>query len=146
MNAVQILVERLKTHPEEFFGEPKDLRTYRPMEKYEAKFRNEALQIERHIIGARDKDDSSYDAYWYLTQEEKDALRVAYTEARRARFEADIIHVLLAPPESEAKRKNVQVLTASSIANQALNIMEDEFDKSYNNPLIYNAENRYNRK
>jgi hypothetical protein len=146
MNAVQILVERLKTHPEEFFGEPKDLRTYRPMEKYEAKFRNEALQIERHIIGAKDKDESSYDAYWYLTQEEKDALRVAYTEARRARFEADIVHILLAQPEPASKRKSTAACGAGAIANQALSIMEDEFEKSYNNPLIYNTENRYNPK
>jgi hypothetical protein len=144
MNAIQILVERLKTHPEEFFGDLRDARAYRPLEKYDAKFRNEALMIERHIIGAKDKGDDSYDAYWFLTQEEKDALRMAYTEARRARFEADVIHNLLAQPEPEPKRKNVQVLTPSAIASQALSIMEDEFDKSYNNTLTYNAKNRYN--
>lgn len=140
MNAVQILVERLKTHPEEFFGEVRESRAFRPMEKYEAKFRNEALQIERHIIGAKDKDDSSYDAYWFLTQEEKDALCVAYTEARRARFEADIIHNLLVQPEPEPERKNVQLLTPSSIANQALRIMEDEFK----NTVTYKTADRYN--
>lgn len=88
--------------------------------------------IERHIIGAKDKDDSSYDAYWFLTQEEKDALRVAYTEARRTRFEAEIIHLALVQPEPEFKRKHVQVLTANTIANQALGIMEKSFDESYN--------------
>lgn len=130
--AVTMLIERLKTHPEDFFGELRDTRTYRPLEKYEAKFRNEALMIERHIIGAKDKDDSSYDAYWFLTQEEKDALRVAYTEARRTRFEAEIIHLALVQPEPEFKRKHVQVLTANTIANQALGIMEKSFDESYN--------------
>jgi hypothetical protein len=101
------------------------------MEKYEAKFRAEALQIERHIIGAKDKDDTSYDAYWFLTQEEKNALRSAYTEARRVRFDADILHALMAPPEPEQTRKNVQVLTAGVVANQALKIMESEFARTY---------------
>lgn len=96
---VQILIERLKTHPEEFFGELSASRNTLQVGKYQTKFRAEQLQIERHIIGAKDNEDSSYDAYWFLTQEEKDALRVAYTEARRARFEAEIIHTMLTPPE-----------------------------------------------
>jgi hypothetical protein len=129
--AVTILIERLATHPDEFFGVPNGSKPYRAMEMYEAKFRSEALQIERHIIGAKDKDDTSYDAYWFLTQEEKDALHAAYTEARRARFDADIIHALMAQPEPEQARKSAQVLTAGVITNQALKIMDSEFARTY---------------
>jgi len=125
--AVTILIERLATHPDEFFGVPNGSKPYRVMEKYEAKFRAEALQIERHIIGAKDKDDTSYDAYWFLTQEEKDALHAAYTEARRARFDADIIHAVMAQPEPRGNG----VLTAGVIANQAMKCLETEFQRSY---------------
>ena len=141
--AVTILIERLATHPDEFFGVPNGAKPYRVMEKYEAKFRAEALQIERHIIGAKDKDDTSYDAYWFLTQEEKDALRSAYTEARRVRFDADILHALMAPPEPEQTRKNAQVLTAGVITNQALKIVDSEYEQGL---YIFNTKDRYNLK
>jgi len=118
--AVTLLIERLATHPDDFFGAPNGSYPYRALEKYEAKFRAEALQIERHIIGAKDKDDTSYDAYWFLTQEEKAALHAAYTEARRVRFDADIIHAVMAQLGPPVNR----VGTTSTIPNQALNLMD----------------------
>jgi len=123
--AVTLLIERLATHPDDFFGAPDGAKPYRAMEKYEAKFRAEALQIERHIVGAKDKGDTSYDAYWFLTQEEKAALRAAYTEARRVRFDADIIHALMAQPEPPAYR----VLPAGAIPNQALNLTDSRYPR-----------------
>ena len=102
--AIQMLIARMQTHPEDFFGglEPlnrsKLLRTQREINP---KFRHLAVQIERHIIGAKDRDESSADALWHLTAEERSALRVAYTEARRVRFDAEVIHTLLAEPEPE---------------------------------------------
>jgi hypothetical protein len=143
---VQILIERLKTHPEEFFGELSASRNTLQVGKYQTKFRAEQLQIERHIIGAKDNEDSSYDAYWFLTQEEKDALRVAYTEARRARFEAEIIHTMLTPPEPAYGTVvgNYATNLGMSLQNTALNAASQaQFAETGPQTLTINAKNRY---
>jgi hypothetical protein len=154
---VQILIERLKTHPEDFFGELSSSRATLQMGKYTTKFRPEQLQIERHIIGAADKDDGSYDAYWFLTQEEKDALRVAYTEAKRARFEAEIIHTMMAPPEPAygtvsgnyaqslgASVNVVQQGVTSSLRSAFDTASQEQFAETGPQTLAIQTKNRYN--
>ena len=102
--AVQMLIARMQTHPEDFFGPleplnaPKSLRLQR---EPNPKFRFLAVQIERHLIGAKDRDESSADPLWHLTAGEREALRVAFTEARRVRFDAEVIHTLLTEQEAE---------------------------------------------
>lgn len=102
--AVQMLIARMQTHPEDFFGaleplnQPKALRMQREVTP---KFRYLAVQIERHIAGSKDRDESSADPLWHLTAAEREALRIAFTEARRVRFDAEVIHTLLAEQEAE---------------------------------------------
>lgn len=102
--AVQMLIARMQTHPEDFFGPleplntPKSLRLQR---EPNPKFRFLAVQIERHLIGAKDRDESSADPLWHLTAAEREALRIAFTEARRVRFDAEVIHTLLTEQEAE---------------------------------------------
>ena len=102
--AVQMLIARMQTHPEDFFGElgPLNLpKTLRIRNENNPKFRYLAVQIERHIVGAKDRDESSADSLWHLTAAEREALRVAFTEARRVRFDAEVIHTMLAEQEAE---------------------------------------------
>lgn len=102
--AVQILIDRMQTHPEDFFGPMEALnqsKVLRMQRESTPKFRGLAVQIERHIIGAKDRDESSADPLWHLTAEERNALRTAFTAARRARFDAEVIHTLIADTEPE---------------------------------------------
>lgn len=141
-HAVQILIQRMQTHPEDFFGPLEPLhtpKTLRMQKEPHPKFRHIAVQIERHIIGAKDRDESSADSLWHLTAAEREALRRAFTEARRVRFDAEVFHTLMVQPEPELPRKNV-VLTTSQMTNQALSILEDELAKDY----TYNTKDRYN--
>jgi hypothetical protein len=102
--AVQMLIARMQTHPEDFFGPLEPLhtpKTLRMQREPNPKFRYLAVQIERHIVGSKDRDESSADPLWHLTAAERDALRIAYTEARRVRFDAEVIHTLLTEQEAE---------------------------------------------
>ena len=102
--AVQMLIERMQTHPEDFFGPLEPLhtpKTLRMQREPTPKFRYLAIQIERHIVGAKDRDESSADSLWHLTAAEREALRLAFTEARRVRFDAEVIHTILAEQEAE---------------------------------------------
>jgi len=101
--AVQILIQRMQTHPEDFFMPPDHNMQRGAIRAYTdtPKFRHIAVQIERHIIGAKDRDESSADPLWHLTAAEREALRVAFTEARRVRFDAEVIQTMLAEQEAE---------------------------------------------
>jgi len=104
-DAVRLIIERLKTNPDDFWGEL-DHDPYSP--KQSPKFRGIARDIEECLLGVmsdgnlvRDRD--SRKPMWFLTDEERKALCDAYTEAKRERFTAEIFHTLLAQPEDEAK-------------------------------------------
>lgn len=101
--AVQILIQRMQTHPEDFFMPPDHNMQRGAIRAYTdtPKFRHIAVQIERHIIGAKDRDESSADSLWHLTAAEREALRVAYTEARRVQFDAEVVHTLMGQPEPD---------------------------------------------
>jgi len=89
MQSVQVIIERLKSHPEDFFGSD-DYRNRIP------KFRDITEKLDDLLI---EKDSGNIHRLWYLEPEEKEALLAAYKEARRARFEANVFHTLLTKPE-----------------------------------------------
>jgi hypothetical protein len=95
MQAVQVIIERLKSHPEEFFGEISDrqgLGLPRP------KFYDITDKIDNLLTHPQE---GHTHRLWYLTDTERLALIEAYKEARRARFEAKVFHTLLTAQEPE---------------------------------------------
>ena len=90
MQSVQVIIERLKSNPEDFFG-------YDGPHVGIPKFRNVVAKLDDLLI---DKHDAGHiHRLWFLEPEEKAALIEAYKEARRVRFEAQVFHDLLTPPE-----------------------------------------------
>ena len=147
MQSVQVIIERLKTNPEDFFG---DLDDGRPQH---VKFGELASKIDDLLT---EKQDGHIHRLWYLTEEEKVALIDAYREARRARFEAKTFHQLLTPQEENyglglAVRKHPTsdkmlmqgwqgrvpstLIAPQNMINAATKILRDEMDKQH-------AENR----
>jgi hypothetical protein len=97
MQSVQVIIERLKTHPEDFFGDKQsDRRTYQGTFP---KFQDITEKLDDLLIDK--KDVGHIHRLWYLEPEEKEALLAAYKEARRARFEANVFHTLLTKQEPE---------------------------------------------
>ena len=93
MQSVQLIIERLKTHPEDFFGEISDrqgLGLPRP------KFYDITDKIDNLLSHPQE---GHVHRLWYLTDTERLALIEAYKEARRARFEAKVFHTLLTKQE-----------------------------------------------
>jgi hypothetical protein len=130
INAVQILIDRLKSHPDEFFGEVgggnRGLGTWSSH-----KFSGVERRLNELVAGNRPDQpmrEGVAHPYWFLEPEELDALKAAYKEASRARFDAEIVHTLLTPePEpvqyQEAMRMDstgnigIGLNTASQFAN-----------------------------
>jgi hypothetical protein len=140
MQSVQVIIERLKSHPEDFFGDS-DHRGRMP------KFLDVTEKLDDLLA---DKDKQYVHRLWYLEPEEKEALIAAYKEARRARFEAQVFHTLLTAPVEDdglnlALRRHPTtgkymmptgatsgaVITSQSMVEQATKILSDEFDKAY---------------
>ena len=92
MQSVQVIIERLKSHPEEFFGEINEMKGLGI--KY-PKFHDVINKLDNLLT---ENQDGQPHRLWYLEPEEKDALLAAYKEARRARFEAKVFHTLLTAP------------------------------------------------
>lgn len=93
MQSVQIIIERLKSHPEEFFG---DINEMKGLGIKYPKFHSITDKLDNLLT---ENQDGQVHRLWYLEPEEKDALLAAYKEARRARFEASVFHTLLAKQE-----------------------------------------------
>ena len=95
MESVKIIIERLKTHPEDFFGEIADKkRLGGPYPKFQ-EITNGLDDLLTH------PQDGHVHRLWYLTDNERVALLDAYKEALRARFEAKAFHTLLTNQEPE---------------------------------------------
>jgi len=97
MQSVQVIIERLKSNPEDFFGEISDrqgLGLPRP------KFYDITDKIDNLLT---DPQAGHVHRLWYLEPEEKAALLAAYKEARRARFEARTFHQLLTRQEKKER-------------------------------------------
>ena len=143
MQSVQVIIERLKTHPEDFFGDlQSDRRTYQGTFP---KFQDITEKLDNLLT---DPQDGNIYRLWYLNEDEKLALLEAYKEARRARLEANVFHTLLTKPEEEPSTTTYTANLAKSMMNakhqvtssiiapqnmlkQATKILSDEFDKQY---------------
>jgi hypothetical protein len=140
MQAVQVIIERLKTNPEDFFG---DLDGGRLGGRYSPRFQEITEKLDDLLI---EKDSGNIHRLWYLNEDEKTALLAAYKEARRARFEAKTFHQLMTRQEKEDVRTLTQryhphtgkplmqgsnIITPQSVFKEATELLEKEFDKEY---------------
>ena len=91
MQSVQVLIERLKSHPEDFFGDMEG----RLIGRHAPKFNDVREKLDNLLT---EPQDGHTHRLWYLNEDEKLALLEAYKEARRARFEAKVFHTLLTAP------------------------------------------------
>jgi len=131
MQAVQVIIERLKTNPEDFFGEIAPKRVSRVPPKFE-----EMTQKLDDLIA--EKNVGHIHRLWFLNEDEKDALIEAYKEARRARFEAKTFHELLSPQEQDltmermtpSGKRLMQRWTDPRAAGAQVQIIKDE-EKAY---------------
>jgi hypothetical protein len=92
MQSVQVIIERLKSNPEDFFGDLEG----RLIGRHAPKFNTVREMLDDLLI---EKPDVGHiHRLWYLEPEEKEALLAAYKQARRERFEAKVFHTLLTAP------------------------------------------------
>ena len=117
-NAVQILIDRLKSHPEEFFGEVgNDTRGLGTWSSH--KFAGIERRLNELVAGNRPDQpvrEGVAHPYWFLEPEELAALKAAYKEASRARFDAEVVHTLLAPePEPVQYREGMRIGATGNI-------------------------------
>lgn len=156
MQSVQVIIERLKTHPEDFFG---DLEEVKSLSIRQPKFSGIVSKLDDLIL---EKTEHPH-RLWFLNEDEQAALIEAYKEARRARFEAKVFHTLLTtsePQEANTVTYKTQgryhphtgkalmdaadsgsyttgwsdprgIITPASMMSQAQQILEKEFDKVY---------------
>jgi hypothetical protein len=137
MQSVQVIIERLKTNPEDFFGDA-DSRGRIP------KFSSILDKLDNLLTETQD---GHVHRLWFLEPEEKAALIEAYKEARRTRFEAQVFHDLLSPQEelNVATRQHPQtgktlmqgpqepnkMIVPQNMINAANKILRDEMDKQH---------------
>ncbi len=95
MQSVQVIIERLKTHPEDFFGEIADKKR---LGGPSPKFQSITNALDDLLT---DKHDGQIHRMWYLDDCERVALLDAYRDALRTRFEAQTFHTLLTPQEKD---------------------------------------------
>jgi hypothetical protein len=96
---VEILIARLASHPEEFFGPISESSPFEPVPS--PKFGLWKAIIEDDIALAR-KSEAVRPATrhtWFLTEAEKAALSDAYRTASRLRFDSEVVAALYAKPE-----------------------------------------------
>jgi hypothetical protein len=148
MQSVQVIIERLKTNPEDFFGDLGDTRLRHLNPKFSTiREKLDDLLIEKPDVGHIHR-------LWYLEPEEKEALLAAYKQARRERFEAKVFHTLLTTPNETPEeyptatvRKHPttdkmlmqgwqgqvpgNLIAPQNLINESLAILNKEFDKEY---------------
>jgi hypothetical protein len=103
MQAVHVLIDRLKSHPDEFLGDmnaPHMMRT--------PKFSDIVEKLDDLLAGDGGMVKSkNFHRLWFLNEDETTALIDAYKEARRDRFEAKVFHTLMRP-ETEQEQEMVK--------------------------------------
>ena len=145
MQSVQVIIERLKSHPEDFFG---DVVEGRLIGRHAPKFNTIREKLDDLLT---DPQDGKVYRLWYLNEDEKLALLEAYKQARRERFEAKVFHTLLTKPEEpdvrteriDASGKRLMqgwqglmqgpttMVAPQNMINAANKILRDEMDKQY---------------
>ncbi len=140
MQSVQVIIERLKSHPEDFFGDSDGRRIGR----YAPKFDDIREKLDDLLL---EKNEHPH-RLWYLEPDEIEALLAAYKEARRARFEAQVFHTLLTTPNetpeeypTTAVRKHPttdkmlmqgsSIIAPQNMLKEAREILNQEFEKQY---------------
>jgi DNA-binding transcriptional regulator YiaG len=125
---VQILVTQLKENPDAFFG-PIAFDSRSPFIK--PKFSGWRIAIEEEILGVASEEVrvKRGPTTWFMTDEEKAALADAYRQAKRERFDANIIYTLNRPPEDEVEKYRTttgqyqhQLATAMNVTKEAMRI------------------------
>ena len=144
MQSVQVIIERLKSHPEDFFGDLEDSR----LRHTAPKFHRITDKIDDLLT---EPQDGRIHRLWYLEPEEKEALIEAYKEARRARFEAQVFHTLLTNAEPEETNTVTyrtvdryhpntgkplmagpsSIVASQKIINDSLELLNRQFDTEY---------------
>ena len=146
-DGVKILCERMDSNPEDFTEYPIDAPSGLPNGM--GKFHYDGRLIERLARGEHD----AHEAYWYLTQAEKDALISSYKKMMRQEFTRATVEKLLEQPESEldvakAVRKANRPLTKAQMTNESLKLLNESFDEAFSknhvtDSLVYKATGRY---
>ena len=138
MQSVQVIIERLKSHPEDFFGDMEG----RLIGRHAPKFNDVREKLDNLLT---EPQDGHTHRLWYLNEDEKAALLAAYKQARRERFEAKVFHTLLTTPEPQETSTVTQryhphtgkammqgaAITSQSMLAEATKILRDELDKVY---------------
>ena len=134
MQSVQVIIERLKTNPEDFFGDLEDTKLRHSNTKFSTiREKLDDLLIEKPDVGHTHR-------LWYLEPEEKEALLEAYKQARRERFEAKVFHTLLTNQDPEERstvtfntkdRYTTGIIAPQNMLAEATEILNKEFDKVY---------------
>ena len=144
MQSVQVIIERLKSNPEDFFG---DIEEMAKLGMSRPKFYDITDKLDNLLT---DMQDGHVHRLWYLEPEEKEALLAAYKEARRARFEAKVFHTLLTKSEEQVNTVTMRtqnryhphtgkalmagpntMVVPQNMLKQATEILNKEFDKEY---------------
>jgi hypothetical protein len=143
MQSVQVIIERLKTNPEDFFGGMEG----RLIGRHAPKFNVIREKLDDLLL---EKTEHPH-RLWYLNEDEKLALLEAYKQARRERFEAKVFHTLLTAPtavdlavermDASGKRlmqgwtdpraAGAQVQTQNMLGAEISKRIRDEFTKQY---------------
>ena len=143
MQSVQVIIERLKTNPEDFFGDMEG----RLIGRHAPKFND----IREKLDDLLSEKTEHPHRLWYLNEDEKAALLAAYKQARRERFEAKVFHTLLTAPtavdlavermDTSGKRlmqgwtdpraAGAQVQTQNVLGAEISKRIRDEFTKQY---------------
>jgi len=102
LTGVEILLERMKTNPEEF------------------------------IEGGFSKWSRVIDAGWaVMTEDEREALQAGMNEAKRDHFNGEVMKVLAQGHDDGVTIDMGSVLTPEMMRRQTTQILSDEFDKAY---------------
>jgi hypothetical protein len=135
INAVQILIDRLKSHPDEFFGEVGD--GSRGLAKWGSpKFAGVERRLNELVAGNRPDQpmrEGVAHPYWFLEPEELNALIVAYKEASRARFDAEIVHNLLTPEPEPVQYQEAMRIDSTGNIGIGLNTASRVMNAQYHN-------------
>ena len=141
MQSVQVIIERLKTNPEDFFGGMEG----RIIGRHAPKFNDIREKLDDLLSHPQE---GHVHRLWYLTDTERLALIEAYKEARRERFEAKVFHTLLTNHEPEEYPSTgtyrqhpvtgkglmqgpTTMVAPQNMLAEATKILSDEFDKQY---------------
>ena len=102
LTGVEILLERMKTNPEEF------------------------------VEGGFSKWSRVLDAGWaVMTEDEREALQAGMNEAKRDHFNGEVMKVLAQGHDDGVTIDMGSVLTPEMMRRQTTQILSDEFDKAY---------------